>query len=232
MYSSVTAAFTLFACLVAAAPSIPGTPALQKRGQPPYSPPSSIYTPVYSPSSSYTPPYLPSSSPYPPTPEPTCVECPPEPCFNCTKGCIYIECDDCGDQECCKSLGLDKYTPYFLYYPFYYPPAADSIQVAPNPGDLTHHSFEYCSDYNFYGLSAPVLPLGFASSDGEWTLGAPAPGDFAIGSDGLVGVGNIPDTSDFWACNQNGTLRLFYDTQKPACEDCCPVKVYFTKKLG
>ena len=48
--------------------------------------------------------------------EPECVKCPPDvppPCNNCTKGCIYIECNDCDQKaDCCKCLGLEKKTPY------------------------------------------------------------------------------------------------------------------------
>ena len=51
-------------------------------------------------------------------PEAECVKCPPEPeiCNNCTKGCIYIECDDCDKEDCCKCLGLEKKKPY-VYEP-------------------------------------------------------------------------------------------------------------------
>src|SRR5215471_4308910 len=38
----------------------------------------------------------------------TCVECPPPPWFNCTTGCISIECQGCeGKEDCCKCIGLD-----------------------------------------------------------------------------------------------------------------------------
>ena len=50
------------------------------------------------------------------TKEDECVKCPPDeppPCNNCTKGCIYIECNDCDKKEdCCKCLGLEKKKPY------------------------------------------------------------------------------------------------------------------------
>lgn len=48
-----------------------------------------------------------------------CVKCPPDeppPCLNCTKGCIYIECNDCDKKEdCCKCLGLEKQKPYVCF---------------------------------------------------------------------------------------------------------------------
>ena len=53
------------------------------------------------------------------TPEPECVECPPDDdCDECTKGCIYIECDEkCEKEDCCKCLGLEEETPYVLEPP-------------------------------------------------------------------------------------------------------------------
>jgi len=58
-----------------------------------------------------------------PTPTP-CQECdptpPPEPpCDECEKkkrykGSIYVKCEDCDDEECCKCIGLDTYNPHVI----------------------------------------------------------------------------------------------------------------------
>jgi hypothetical protein len=38
-----------------------------------------------------------------------CKDCPPDPYFNCTSGCLSIVCQDCdGKEDCCKCIGLDK----------------------------------------------------------------------------------------------------------------------------
>ena len=51
-------------------------------------------------------------------PDPECKDCPPDPCFNCTTGCISIVCQKCeggeDKEDCCKCLGLDHERHVYL----------------------------------------------------------------------------------------------------------------------